>query len=145
VTWTALSPLALPDLPVEIGRRLVEEHLLDERRFWLPVPPPSVAADEPAFSRKDTFLGLRRYWRGPTWINAAWLLWTGLVRLRYREQADELARRVLAAVEREGLREYYDPYSGAGMGATAFAWSALALELLEAPPARAAPAPGEPG
>ena len=145
VTWAALSPLALPDLPVEIGRRLVEEHLLDERRFWLPVPPPSVAADEPAFARKDTFLGLRRYWRGPTWINAAWLLWTGLVRLGYREQANELARRVLAAVEREGLREYYDPYTGAGMGATGFAWSALALELLDAPPASATSASGDPG
>ena len=27
VTWTALAPLALPDLPEPIGRRLVEEHL----------------------------------------------------------------------------------------------------------------------
>ena len=30
-TWTSLAPLALPDLPEEIGRRLVEEHLLDPR------------------------------------------------------------------------------------------------------------------
>ncbi len=73
VTWAALAPLALPDLPEEIGRRLVEEHLLDPGRFWLPVPPPSVPAGDPAFSVKDTTLGLRRYWRGPTWINAAWL------------------------------------------------------------------------
>ena len=36
------APLALPDLPEEIGRRLIEEHLLDPERFWLPVPPPSV-------------------------------------------------------------------------------------------------------
>ncbi|HZU61775.1 MAG TPA: hypothetical protein VE983_12465, partial [Solirubrobacteraceae bacterium] len=68
-TWAALSPLALPDLPEEIGRRLVEEHLLDPERFWLPVPPPSVAANEPSFSVRDRFLGLRRYWRGPTWVN----------------------------------------------------------------------------
>src|SRR5258708_6829247 len=38
LTWTALSPLALPDLPEHIGRRLVEEHLLDEDRFCLPLP-----------------------------------------------------------------------------------------------------------
>ena len=37
-TWAALAPLALPDLPEEIGRRLVEEHLLDPERYWLPVP-----------------------------------------------------------------------------------------------------------
>ena len=78
-TWAALAPLALPDLPEEIGRRLVEEHLLDAKRFWLPVPPPSVPATEPAFStRDDGWLWIRRYWRGPTWVNAAWLVWLGL-------------------------------------------------------------------
>jgi hypothetical protein len=139
VTWAALSPLALPDLPEAIGRRLVEQHLLDPARFRLPVPPPSVAADEHSFSRKDTFWGLRRYWRGPTWINAAWLLWTGLVRLGYRELAGEWTERLLAAVEREGLREYYDPYTGRGMGARDFSWSALVLELLDEEAAGALP------
>jgi hypothetical protein len=33
-TIASLAPLALPDLPQEIGRRLVEEHLLDNRRYW---------------------------------------------------------------------------------------------------------------
>ena len=131
VTWSALSPLALPDLPDAIGRRLVEEHLLDRSRFWLPVPPPSVSADEPTFSRKDKFLGLRRYWRGPTWVNAAWLLWIGLVRLGYDADAREMADRILRAIESEGLREYYDPYTGIGMGARDFAWSAIALEFLD--------------
>ena len=31
----------------------------------------------------------------------------------------------------EGLREFYDPHDGRGMGAHDFAWSALALELLD--------------
>jgi hypothetical protein len=130
ITWVALAPLALPDLPEPIGRRLVEEHLLDPTRFWLPVPPPSVAANERTFSMKDTFLGLRRYWRGPTWVNSAWLVWLGLLRLGYDDVAATLARRVLGAVEASGLREYYDPVTGAGMGARDFAWSALALELI---------------
>ena len=50
-TWAALAPLALPDLPEAIGRRLVDEHLLDPDRFWLPVPPPSVSAAETTFVR----------------------------------------------------------------------------------------------
>src|SRR3989440_73481 len=33
LTWAALSPLALPDLPEHIGRRLVEEHLLAPASF----------------------------------------------------------------------------------------------------------------
>jgi glycogen debranching enzyme len=93
------------------------------------VPIPSVAADDPAFSVHDRFLGLRRYWRGPSWINSGWLIWLGLVRLGYAEPAAELARRLCATVLRSGLREYYHPVTGAGMGATDFAWSALVGEL----------------
>jgi hypothetical protein len=138
LTWAALSPLALPDLPEQIGRRLVEEHLLDPKSFWLPAPPPSVAADDPTFSVDDTgLLGVKRYWRGPTWVNAAWLVWLGLVRLGYADQAAELAGRVGSAVAAEGLREYYNPYTGLGMGATDFGWSSLVLELTE-PDSRAA-------
>ncbi len=135
LTWTALSPLALPDLPEQIGRRLVEQHLLDAKRFWLPFPVPSVAATEPSFSRKDTeFPGIKRYWRGPTWINSAWLVWLGLVRLGYDDQARELAGKLTALVDASGLREYYDPYSAAGMGTMSFAWSTLVVETAEPDP-----------
>ena len=130
-TWAALAPLALPDLPEPIGRRLVEEHLLDARRFWTAVAPPAVALDEPAFSLSEHFAGLRRYWRGPTWVNSAWLIWRGLVRLGYLEHAATIARAITETVSREGLHEFYDPHDGRGMGAEDFAWSALALDLLD--------------
>jgi glycogen debranching enzyme len=111
----------------------VEEHLLSER-FWTAVAPPSVATDEPSSSLREHVLGLRRYWRGPTWINSAWIIWLGLVRLGYRDEAATLARAVERAVLASGLREFYDPYDGRGMGAHSFAWSTLALELLEPDP-----------
>lgn len=131
-TVAALTPLALPDLPAEIGHRLVQEHLLDSTEFWSAVPPPSVSLADPSFSLRDTGrIHQRRYWRGPTWVNAAWLCWLGLVRLGYDEPADQLAERLAAAIAREGLREYYDPRSGSGMGAHDFAWSALVLEMLQ--------------
>jgi hypothetical protein len=130
-TIAALTPLALPDLPEQIGRRLVEEHLLDPDSFWTPVPPPSVSVSDPSFSLRDTgAIGQRRYWRGPTWVNTAWLCWLGLVRLGYDDAAAELAQRVARAVASTGLREYYDPYTGAGMGAVDFGWSSLVLEML---------------
>ena len=53
------------------------------------------------------------------------------MRLGYDEEAARTRRRLGAAVAAEGLREYYDPYTGAGMGATDFGWSALVLELVD--------------
>ena len=134
-TWASLAPLALPDLPEEIGRRLVEEHLLQEGEFWTPVAPPSVAVDERGYEPDGGHGPLRRYWRGPTWINSAWLVWLGLRRLGYEQEAQRLAEGVIGAVAREGLREYYDPRNGKGQGARDFAWSALIAEMADPRPA----------
>ena len=131
VTWASLAPLALPDLPEAIGRRLVEEHLLDPSEFLTPVAPPSVAASEPSYEPDGGHGPIRRYWRGPTWVNSAWMVWLGLRRLGYEQEAERLADGVIGAVAREGLREYYDPRSGKGLGAKDFAWSALAAELAD--------------
>ena len=64
-TWAALAPLALPDLPEEIGRRLVEEHLLDRassgwrcrRRRW---PRPSRASSPTAGRAGSAATGVGR-------------------------------------------------------------------------------------
>jgi hypothetical protein len=136
-TWAALAPLALPDLPESIGHRLVEEHLLNPAEFLTPVAPPSVAASEPSYEPGGSRGLVRRYWRGPTWVNSAWLVWLGLRRLGYEIEAERLAQGLIGAVEREGLREYYDPRTGAGLGAVDFAWSALIAELADPDPAAA--------
>jgi hypothetical protein len=131
VTWAALAPLALPDLPEEIGRRLIEEHLLNKREFLTAVAPPSVAVSEPGYEPEGGHGPIRRYWRGPTWINSAWMVWLGMRRLGYEQEAQRLANGVIGAVAREGLREYYDPRTGKGLGAKDFAWSALVAEMAE--------------
>ncbi|MDP9189212.1 MAG: hypothetical protein M3O25_08180, partial [Actinomycetota bacterium] len=137
-TWSALAPLALPDLPEEIGRRLVEEHLLNPKRYWTPVPAPSVSVAEPSFEPRDWQDWLvRRYWRGPTWINSAWLIWLGLRRLGYEQQATVMEEALCATYAREGSREFYEPFSGEGLGAREFGWSALIAELAEEDPAAA--------
>jgi hypothetical protein len=135
LTWTAFAPLALPDLPEQIGRRLIEEHLLNAREFLTPVPPPSVAACESSYEPGGGRGPIRRYWRGPTWVNSAWMAWLGLRRLGYESEAQRLADGLIAAVAREGLHEYYDPRTGRGMGARDFAWSALIAELADPDPA----------
>jgi hypothetical protein len=137
-TWSALAPLALPDLPEEIGRRLIEEHLLDQRRYWLPFPPASVSAEEPTFEPRRWKEPFRRlYWRGPTWMNSAWLIWIGLLRHGYDTESTEISKRLSAAVSKERLREFYEPYSGEGLGAKEFGWSSLIAELADPDPAAA--------
>jgi len=131
VTWASLAPLALPDLPEAIGRRLVEEHLLNRDEFLTPVAPPSVAVSEPAYEPGGGHGPIRRYWRGPTWVNSAWMVWLGLRRLGYEQEAQQRADGVIGAAAREGLREYYDPRTGKGLGAKDFAWSALVAELVD--------------
>ncbi len=134
ITWAALAPLCLPDLPERIGRRLIEQHLLSAGEFATAVAPPSVAVCEPSYEPGGGRGPIRRYWRGPTWINSAWMVWIGLRRLGYEREAARLVCGLLAAVRREGLREYYDPRSGRGLGARDFAWSALIAELADPDP-----------
>jgi hypothetical protein len=128
-TWAGLSPLALPDLPEEIGRRMIEEHLLNPLRYWLETPPPSVSAEEPSFEPGRGSGWKRRYWRGPTWVNAAWLLWLGMVRLGYTDEARQMASKLERAILAAGMREYYNPHTGEGLGALDFAWTGLILEM----------------
>jgi hypothetical protein len=130
-TVAALAPLALPDLPEAIGRRLVEQHLLSPEEFLTPVAPPSVAVSAPGYEPGGGRGPIRRYWRGPTWVNTAWLVWLGMRRLGYVEEAGRMAAGLIGAVEREGLREYYDPRDGNGLGAEDFAWSALIVEMAD--------------
>src|SRR5258707_123144 len=72
-----------------------------------------------------------RCWRGPSWINVAWLLLPALASLGLTEDAQRIASGLVGAVGREGLREYYEPRTGRGLGAVGFAWSALAIDLIE--------------
>jgi glycogen debranching enzyme len=82
--------------------------------------------EEPSFRAGfDRF----RCWRGPSWVNIAWLLLPSLQELGYEDQAARIARSLADTVEREGCREYYDPMTGKGHGARDFAWSTLVVDL----------------
>lgn len=129
LTFTSLFPLALESLDRGMARRLVEEHLLNEREFWLPYPIPSTAATEPAFDPDWRSLTT---WRGPSWMNANWYLYWGLRSHGYAEVARELARRTVEMLRIGGNREFFHPYTAAGQGAVDFGWTTLVLDLVHA-------------
>ena len=72
----------------------------------------------------------RNYWRGPVWANVTWLVALALEGHGESAVAAELRRRMVLAVEGGGMREYFGPESGRGLGAQDFAWTA-ALYLRE--------------
>lgn len=104
-TIASIIPLfcGVPDQ--EQAKRL-RDHIMNPAEFNTPFPLPSVARDDPAFD-KDM-------WRGPVWINTAYMVILGLEDYGYRAEAAELAFRVCDGVYRHHQAygtffEYYDP------------------------------------
>ena len=126
-TWSSLAPLALAALPEDVRRRIVEEHLLDPRRYRAACGIPSVSVEEPEF--KPGF-ALWRCWRGPSWMNTAWLLVPAMHELGYIDEAARVVDSLERAVDRYGFREYYNPLTGRGLAARGFAFSTLLIDLL---------------
>jgi glycogen debranching enzyme len=129
LTFTSLFPLILPDLDPGIARRLVNEHILNEKEFWLRYPIPSVAASEPSF---DPGWLTQTTWRGGTWVSVNWYLYWGLRQHGFADVARALARRTVAMQAKSGMREFYDPLTADGQGATSFGWSTLVLDMIAA-------------
>jgi glycogen debranching enzyme len=127
-TVHALIPLVLPDLPREVAAALVER-LTDPRTFWAPYPVPSVALDESSFRPSHRVWGCRFIWRGPASLNTNWLLVHGLRAHGYRDIAESIAARSRDLVERTGFNEFYNPLTGAPVGAERFGWATLASDL----------------
>ena len=126
-TVTSLFPIFLDDLePHKFVRML--EHLLDPDEYWAKFPIPSVAINHPTF-RPDT-VGGNLVWRGPTWMCSNWYIARGLVRHGRRDLALHIANQSIELMKRSGVREYYNPLTGEGHGATDFSWSTILLDLV---------------
>lgn len=123
---SGLLPLILPGLPDAQVASL--RAAAESPRFGvgeLPVP---------SYDRTAADFDRLRYWRGPVWINVNWLLWRGLRGHGHGDAADTLRAAMLGLIRRSGCHEYFDPVTGAGIGAAAFSWTAaLTLDLLAAP------------
>jgi hypothetical protein len=124
-TVGGLAPLLLPDLDAGLGKTLVAT--LTGPAFGLA----GRARGVPSYDLTAPDLDLHRYWRGPTWASTNWLLWQGLQTRGRADLAGRLAADMAGLVAEAGLREYFDPLTGAGLGGEGFAWTAaLLLDML---------------
>ncbi|MFD1149079.1 MGH1-like glycoside hydrolase domain-containing protein [Saccharothrix hoggarensis] len=125
-TVSGLVPLLLPDLPARRREALLAT--LTGPAFGLGSPP---VRGVPSYDLTASDADPHRYWRGPTWMNTNWLLWTGLRRQGETRHAEHLASDMIRLVADAGFREYFDPVTGEGLGADHFSWTAaLLLDVL---------------
>jgi glycogen debranching enzyme len=113
--------LLVPELGPDAAR--AARALVREGPLASPYGVRSLARDHPELAPLN-------YWRGPVWANITWLCALGLELAGDLEGAEELRGRMLLAVEGGGMREYFEPATGHGLGAQDFAWTA-ALTLRE--------------
>jgi hypothetical protein len=116
-TVLSLGPLLDPGLPSDITRCLAEDLGSSRFRSAEGYGVATTALNSPALDR-------RRYWRGPIWLNVNWLLARGLRQHGLEVYADALDATTVRLVTRSGLREYFDPSTGAGRGTEDFSWTA---------------------
>ena len=113
-----LPLLAGVPLPPGAAKRAVADYLLNPACFFAEVPFPVVAYDEPSYQSG-------KWWRGPTWINVAYLMLMVLDRLDFTEAAASARERLYRMMVADGnLRELFDSQTGEGLGAFEYGWTA---------------------
>ncbi|MFA6449737.1 MAG: trehalase family glycosidase [bacterium] len=103
--------------------KIMVGQLTDTKRFWTKYPVPTTDLTHPMFDPEG-------YWRGTVWINTNWFMIEGLARYGYNDIAQDVKERTLKMVDAGGIREYYNPLTGEGLGAKSFAWSTLVIDLM---------------
>jgi len=125
-TVQSLFPLLL-NLPQTMVDSIVNNQILNPKKFWLKYPIPSVSADAPQFDAE--FYG-DLMWRGPTWPILNWIVMEGLDRHGRRDVGDQLLSRWIALYQQTGVWEHYNPLTGAPYGVEGLGMSTLIVDWL---------------
>jgi putative isomerase len=108
-SFEGLWPVIVGAASDEQARRVIDEWLLNPRRFFTTHPIATVVADDPKFEL--------RMWRGPAWNSMTYWAAVGCLRYGRPDAARALLERALddtaAQFERSGtLWEFYHPHGG---------------------------------
>lgn len=107
--------------------RLVD-HLTNPAKFWRANGVPSLAADDPYYEPMG-------YWNGPVWVEWQYLIFRGLLGAGMRDEAEELARRVIDHVahhlaDTHTFWELYNPDELEAGHHQTYIWTALVARMM---------------
>lgn len=121
-TWAQLSPLFAKLYTEGEANNVINNYLLNEKKFKLPFMLPTVARDDPSFDPEG-------FWRGPIWINVNWFIYKGLIRYGFLDVAQKIKEASITLIDKSGFREQFNPLNGEGLGAKDFTWGGLVLDM----------------
>ncbi|MHA6483336.1 amylo-alpha-1,6-glucosidase [Paenibacillus sp. strain BS8-2] len=104
----------------------LNEHLLDENRFWTRFPLPTLSADDADFNPAYS------YWRGPVWFYFNYFVTEGLYHYD-SDVGDMLFHKTIDLMTHKGFvtaYENYNPLTGDGYNAAHFLWGGLMASTL---------------
>ena len=117
--WTKIATLE----QWKIAKKILE----DKTKFSTYIPFPTIAADNPKYDPNG-------YWRGPIWLDQTYYAIEGFRNYGEHAKAELYTRQVFDRIE--GLTadapiyENYDTFTGKGLQASHFSWSAAHLLML---------------
>jgi len=123
--WTALWANAATQEQAEA----VKIKMMNPEKFYTKVPFQTMSADHPKFDP------LNGYWRGPNWLDQAYLGVKGLRNYGFNSDADKATIQILNGAEGvlgkgKSIRENYHPITGEGRESQNFSWSAAHIIML---------------
>jgi len=115
--------------------RMVQENLLDERIFCAPWGVRTLSRCEKMYQTIPS--GNPSCWLGPIWGISNYMVFKGLIRYGYLDEAEKLADKTIHLFGRDieecgELHEYYHPETGEGMMNPGFqSWNLLCYEMIQ--------------
>ncbi len=131
--WSSFLALWSGVATPEQAKRIVKENLLDPNAFWAPYGVRSLSKYEKMYQIKAT--GNPSCWLGPIWGISNYMVFKGLVKYGFLDEAKELGEKTVKLFENDilasgELHEYYDPESGAPIMNPGFQnWNLLSINI----------------
>lgn len=132
-SWSCFMPLWAGIATPEQAERMVREHYLDEKTFFAPYGVRTLSKMEKMYAVIKS--GNPSCWLGPIWGISNYMVFDGLRKYGFIDEARSLAEKTITLFGRDiettgELHEYYDPESGEGVNNPGFQnWNLLSLNM----------------